>query len=115
MSDIPGVVTPELAPMLAEPVGPRRADGVWRAAWRRFRRDRVGMVSMALVFAYAVLITLTATGLVARHWQDEVAVPDAPPTFLGKRASHDLHPDRKAVSVVSRRHHRRGQSRTVDP
>ena len=86
MSDIPGVVTPVLAPTLIEPVGPRRADGVWRAAWRRFRRDRVGMVSMALVFAYAVLITLTATGLVARHWQDEVAVPDAPPTFLGRRA-----------------------------
>ncbi len=91
MSDIPGAVLPDTTPdasaALASPAGPRRADGVWRAAWRRFRRDHVGMVSMAVVFAYAVLIALTASGLVARHWQDEVGVPDAPPGFVGQRAA----------------------------
>ncbi len=90
MSDIPGAVLPDVAPdampTLATPLGPRRADGVWRAAWRRFRRDHVGMVSMAVVLAYAVLIALTAGGLVARHWQDEVGVPDAPPAFVGASA-----------------------------
>ncbi|MDE2147728.1 MAG: ABC transporter permease [Burkholderiales bacterium] len=30
-----------------------------------------------------VLVLLSALGLVASHWQDEVAVPDAPPTFMG--------------------------------
>lgn len=87
MSDIPGVISPDVppavAPGLASPRGPQRADGVWRAAWRRFRRDRVGMVAMAIVFAYAVLIALTGAGVVARHWQDEVGVPDARPAFLG--------------------------------
>ncbi|MDE2082859.1 MAG: ABC transporter permease [Burkholderiales bacterium] len=30
-----------------------------------------------------LLVLLAALGLVASHWQDEVAVPDAPPSFLG--------------------------------
>jgi peptide/nickel transport system permease protein len=44
------------------------------------------MVAMAIVAAYALLIACTGSGLVARHWQDEVGVPDAPPTFLGTPA-----------------------------
>jgi peptide/nickel transport system permease protein len=79
MSLAPG---PGVAP--AAPVaGERRAEGVWQAAWRRFRRDRAGMVALAVVLGYAILIALTGAGLVARHWQDEVGVPDAPPAFLG--------------------------------
>ncbi|HSN32474.1 MAG TPA: ABC transporter permease [Ideonella sp.] len=61
---------------------PRRG-GVWTAAWRRFRRDRVGFVSMLVVLAYGVLVLLALTHVVAADWQREVAVPDAPPTFLG--------------------------------
>ncbi|HEX7638376.1 MAG TPA: ABC transporter permease [Burkholderiaceae bacterium] len=87
MSDIPGIVVPGTGSALAEPAGPRRADGVWRAAWRRFRRDRVGMVSLAIVGLYALLIALAAAGVIGRHWQDEVGVPDAPPTFLGPAAA----------------------------
>ena len=39
-----------------------RSEGVWRAAWRRFRGDRVGMVSLLIVAAFLVLIALSATG-----------------------------------------------------
>jgi len=60
-----------------------RSEGVWLAAWRRLRRDRVGMVSLAIVLLFVLLIGLAATGLVARDWQTEVAVPSAPPTLLG--------------------------------
>ena len=74
---------PTLISVLAEPLPSRRADGVWRSAWRRFRRDGVGMVSLAIVVAYALLIACTGSGLVARHWQDEVGVPDARPSFVG--------------------------------
>src|SRR6201996_1781302 len=44
------------------------------------------MVSLAIVAAYALLIACTGTGLVARHWQDEVGVPDARPSFVGAAA-----------------------------
>lgn len=69
------------APGLPLPV--QRSEGVWGAAWKRMRRDRVGMVSLAVVAAFVVLIVLTATGLVAKDWQAEAGVPSARPTFLG--------------------------------
>jgi oligopeptide transport system permease protein len=64
----------------------QRSEGVWHAAWRRFKGDRVGLVSLAIVAAFLVLITLSAFGLVAKNWQAEVAVANAPPTFLGPAA-----------------------------
>jgi oligopeptide transport system permease protein len=67
-----------------------RSEGVWRTAWRRFRGDRVGMVSLLIVAAFLVLIALSASGVVARHWQAEVGVPNAPPTILGPRPAEDL-------------------------
>jgi len=57
--------------------------GVWSAAWKRLRSDRVGMVSLAIVGAFLVLIALAALGLVAGNWQQEIALPNAPPTFMG--------------------------------
>ncbi|MET0349719.1 MAG: hypothetical protein ABW067_08015, partial [Rhizobacter sp.] len=30
-------------------------EGIWGSAWRRLRRDRVGMVSLAVVLAFAVM------------------------------------------------------------
>jgi oligopeptide transport system permease protein len=74
-------VLPAGAPPIAEAAG--RSEGVWHAAWRRLRRDRLGMVSMTVVLAFVAMIVLTATGLVASRWQREVGVPSAPPTFMG--------------------------------
>ncbi|MCE2968908.1 MAG: ABC transporter permease [Burkholderiales bacterium] len=69
----------------AVPVPPpqQRSAGVWRAAWRRLRNDRVGMTSLAIVAFWVLLILGAATGLIAKNWQAEVGVPNAPPTFLG--------------------------------
>jgi oligopeptide transport system permease protein len=61
----------------------QKSEGVWHAAWRRFKSDRVGLVSLLVVAAFLLLIVLSATGLVARDWQAEVGVPNAPPTFVG--------------------------------
>ena len=67
-----------------------RSEGVWRAGWRRFKADRVGMVSMFIVLGFLLLIAAAATGLVASKWQAEVGVPNAPPSFVGPRAAENL-------------------------
>jgi peptide/nickel transport system permease protein len=73
------------AVMTAPPstTSPQRSDGVWGSAWRRFRNDRVGVVSLGIVLAFLLLIACSALGLVAKDWQREVGVPYANPTFLG--------------------------------
>jgi len=62
-----------------------RSEGVWHAAWRRFRTDRVGLVCALVVIAFLLLILCSWLGLVARNWQAEIGVANAPPTFLGPR------------------------------
>jgi peptide/nickel transport system permease protein len=57
--------------------------GLWALAWRRLRADRVAMVSLAVVLLFLLSVLLSATGLVAADWEDEVAVNYAPPTFVG--------------------------------
>jgi peptide/nickel transport system permease protein len=73
------------ASVIAQPALPTgvRSEGVWHAAWRRYRVDRVGMASLGVVLAFLLLIVLSATGVVARHWQAEVGVAYAPPVFMG--------------------------------
>jgi len=61
----------------------QKSEGVWHAAWRRFRADRVGLVSLVIVGGFVLLIMLAALGLVGSHWQAEVAIPSARPTLLG--------------------------------
>ena len=61
----------------------QKSEGVWHAAWRRFKADRVGLVSLVVVLFFIGLIVLAGLGLVAKHWQAEVGVPSAPPTFMG--------------------------------
>jgi peptide/nickel transport system permease protein len=57
--------------------------GLWTLAWRRLRVDRVGMVSLAIVAAFVVMMILSGTGLVAKDWSREIGVNYAPPTFVG--------------------------------
>ena len=56
--------------------------GLWALAWRRLRRDRVGMVSLAVVCAYTVLVVAAAMGLIAADWPREAGVNYAPPAFM---------------------------------
>ncbi len=60
-----------------------RSQGVWAAAARRFRSDRVGMVSLAIVAVFLLMVIAAGVGLVAADWQVEKGVPNAPPTFMG--------------------------------
>lgn len=57
--------------------------GLWTLAWRRLKRDHVGMVSLAIVAAFIVMMIASGSGLVASDWSREVGVNYAPPTFAG--------------------------------
>jgi peptide/nickel transport system permease protein len=76
VAESPAVLAPQV----------ERSAGVWVSAWRRLRNDRVGMVSLAVVAAFLLLILLAAVGFVGGDWQREVGVPNAPPTFVGPKA-----------------------------
>ncbi len=75
------LVSPQLT------VSQNRARGVWSAAATRFRTDRVGMVSLVIVVLFLLLVIASGLGLVAKDWQAETGVPDAPPTFMGPAAA----------------------------
>ena len=49
-------------PTAAAPAA-ERSEGVWHAAWRRFKADRVGLYASFVVLFFALLIVLSATGL----------------------------------------------------
>jgi peptide/nickel transport system permease protein len=74
------LVSPQLTPSAA------RARGVWSAAAVRFRTDRVGMTSLVIVVLFLLVVLAASLGLVAKDWQVERGVPDAPPTFMGPAA-----------------------------
>ena len=63
----------------------QKSEGVWHAAWRRFKGDRVGFWSMVVVAAFMLMIILSGLGLIAKNWQNEVGVPNAPPHFIGAK------------------------------
>lgn len=61
----------------ADPSSP----GAWQLAWQRFRADRIGMYSAAVVLCFLALVACTAMGLVAADWHKEIAIGHAPPTW----------------------------------
>ncbi len=65
------------------PKAAQKSEGVWAASWRRLRTDKVGMVSMVIVGFFLLMVIASSTGLIAKNWQKEVGVPNAPPTFIG--------------------------------
>jgi oligopeptide transport system permease protein len=68
--------TPSAAP-LHQP-----SPGLWTLAWRRLRKDRVGMISLVVVSFFLLLILGSYTGLVAKDWSKEVGVSYANPSFM---------------------------------
>ena len=57
--------------------------GLWALAWKRLKSDHVGMVSLAIVVAFVVMMIASGLGLIARDWAKETGVNYAPPSFLG--------------------------------
>ena len=57
--------------------------GLWVLAWRRLRRDAVGMASLVIVCAYLAIVIAAAAGWIAADWTREAGVNYAPPAFAG--------------------------------
>jgi peptide/nickel transport system permease protein len=56
--------------------------GLWVLAWRRLKSDTVGMVALAIVIAFIVMMILSGSGLIAGDWNREVGINYAPPSFV---------------------------------
>jgi ABC-type dipeptide/oligopeptide/nickel transport system permease subunit len=65
------------------PAASMASAGLWTLAWRRLLRDRVGMVSLALVCGYLLIVIAAAAGIVAGDWAREAGVNYASPVFVG--------------------------------
>jgi ABC-type dipeptide/oligopeptide/nickel transport system permease subunit len=65
---------------------------LWALAAQRFRRDRVGVASAAIVLAFILVAIASGTGLIARDWGQEVAVSYAPPGFVEARSEQKSEP-----------------------
>ena len=74
------IASPQMTPSM------NRGKGVWAAAATRFKTDRVGMASLVIVVLFLLLVIAAGLGLVAKDWQVERGVPDAPPSFVGPAA-----------------------------
>jgi oligopeptide transport system permease protein len=73
----------EVAALEPHPGQEAPSTGVWRAAGKRLLRDRVGMVCLAIVLLYFIVIIASSFGVVASDWRVERGVSFASPTFMG--------------------------------
>jgi oligopeptide transport system permease protein len=69
-------ITPTAAPLH------QASPGLWTLAWRRLKRDKIGMVSLVIVTFFLGLMIASYAGLVAKDWAKEVGVSYANPSFL---------------------------------
>jgi len=74
------------APATARPAELPRSPNVWVAAWKRLRRDRVGVSALVVVSVFLLMVLLSVAGVVAGNWQKEIGEPFAPPTVMGPDA-----------------------------
>jgi peptide/nickel transport system permease protein len=67
-----------------------KSPGLWRLAWKRLLRDKIGFFSMLIVLGFVLLAILSRAGLVAKDWNKEVGINYAPPVFAPNTAGAGL-------------------------
>ncbi len=60
----------------------QESPGLWTLAWRRLLQDRVGMISLAIVVLFLVMMLASFFGVIAKEWSKESGVSYANPAFL---------------------------------
>ncbi|MBL8516360.1 MAG: ABC transporter permease [Betaproteobacteria bacterium] len=76
MSSIAETTQPTAAPLHQE------SPGLWTLAWRRLKRDKVGMIAMVIVIAFLLVMLASRVGIVAGNWSKEAGVSYANPVFM---------------------------------
>jgi oligopeptide transport system permease protein len=65
------------------PSAPRQqSPGLWALAWKRLVHDNVGMISLAVVAFFILMMSASYFGLVAKDWSREKGVSYANPSFM---------------------------------
>jgi peptide/nickel transport system permease protein len=63
-------------------IGIERSPGLWSLAWKRLLADKIAIVSMVVVILFLLLALGSFFGLIAKGWNNEVAINYAPPTWF---------------------------------
>jgi oligopeptide transport system permease protein len=84
---------------LAAPVA---SAGLWALAWKRMKRDKVGVVSAFIVLFFILLMIGAWSGLIAKDWQKEVGVSYAHPHFLGDMANLEAQQAKESVASTAK-------------
>lgn len=69
---------------------PGASHGLWATAMRQLARDRLGLACALVVLGYLALLLCSSAGLVARHWDAEVAASFAPPDWFMGQSGTDM-------------------------
>ncbi len=56
------------------------SNSLWHHAFKTLRRDKLAVISLTIVVFYALLALLSATGVIASGWSEEVGPSYAPPS-----------------------------------
>jgi len=65
------------------PAAPRQeSPGLWALAWRRLKRDAIGMASLVIVVFFLLMMIASRAGLIASDWAREKGVSYANPSFM---------------------------------
>jgi oligopeptide transport system permease protein len=85
------------------PLTPRASSpGLWALAWKRMKRDKVGIISAAIVLFFILLMIGAWTGLIAKDWQKEVGVSYAHPHFMGGSVNLEAQQSRQSTESTAK-------------
>lgn len=57
-----------------------KENSLWKDAFKRLAADKVALLSLVIVLAYAIVAILAASGLIASDWAKEVGASNLPPS-----------------------------------
>ncbi len=70
------------AAVATSPIGIERSPGLWSLAWKRLMADKIAVFSVIVVIFFLLLALASFAGLIAKQWNNEIAVNYAPPTWF---------------------------------